>query len=230
MIHFSFLRSAFVVLIGALAGLTLVAVPATSTAGEDDSEYVKQRLAEAPHPFNGSFAEWSARGGPILPSAADASTGWMVDLGFRNSFPMYLGDNRIAYNYRRWSVDERTVQIHGLHATLGLHPFYLALLSEGWRSHVLASLHLELGLGPQWKRIGEHQDQESSSAWGLGTSLGAGFDVPLTAANRGRSLWVNTVYRRTWTTLDMSDDATSDRLHDHVFFFGLAWRSNGVVW
>ena len=209
-----------------VVALSLILASASAVAQQDD--HVLQHLADAPNPFNGSFAEWSIRGGPVHPSHASASTGWSGELGFRSSFPMYVGDHRIYYGYARWTLDDHTIQMHGLHATLGIHPFYLALLSEGWLSHFLASLHLELGLGPRLGRL--TSESEADHSVGITGSVGAGFDLPLTNANRGRSLWLNTNYRRSWTTLRFAVDGGSPRLHDHTFSFGLAWRSNGIFW
>ena len=210
--------------------LALFAFPAAAQSADDRDGAQSQSSAvdDAPEPFNGSFGEWSLRGGPLLPSA-DGSVGWTGEIGFRNAFPFYLGANRIAYSYGRWSVDDETVQMHGLHASVGIHPFYLALLSEGLTSHFLASLHVELGLGPRFALLPDG-DEGTTSGFGLVGSVGGGFDLPITNPNQGRSLWFNTVYRRNWTTirLDSSDDA--GRLHEHAFFFGLSFRSNGIVW
>ncbi len=167
-------------------------------------------------PFNGSFQEWSLRGGPTL---GGLDGGWTADAGFRHSFPMYLGDTRLSYRFAGGGIDGEAHQIHGLHFTLGIHPFYLALLSQGLVSHFLASLHAELGLGAQLG-VGE------GVAAGFAPSVGAGFDLPITEANRGRGVWLNALYRRTWTTLSGPE---SGRLHDHAFFVGLAWRINGPL-
>lgn len=205
----------------------------TKRQADRDEDYVQRMLDDAPRPFNGSFRELSARGGPLLPSARDSSVGWTADLGFRNALPMYIGDNRLAYTFGNWSMGERSAQQHGLHATLGLHPFYLALLSEGWRSHFLASLHLELGIGPRLARLSEERGQDGAGAmtqWGLAGSVGGGFDLPLTSPNQGKSLWINVLYRRSWSSLDFDADGATGRLHDHSFFFGLAWRNNGTLW
>jgi len=208
-----------------LAAIGTTAVTSTAFADEPATE-----SSEQPQAFNGAFWELSARGGAVLPS--EGSTGWAADVGFRNSFPMYAGDNRIAYQYQRRSLGGRTVQIHGGQATVGLHPFFLALLSEGWLSHFLASLHLELGIGPQWARL-EANSQDASNAedtLGLAGSVGTGFDLPLTDANQGRALWVSAVYRRSWSTNDFDIDGAQSSLHDHQIFVGLAWRSNGMLW
>ena len=221
------LQGIWVMLACAICG---VALPAA--ADEEPQDYAQMRLAEAPHPFNGSFAEWSARGGPLIPSSGAGSTGWTADIGFRNSFPMYIGDHRLSYNFGLWELDERSLQMHGLHLALALHPFYLALLSEGLKSHFLASLHLELGLGPRWGRLSgdDNGDGDALNNLGLAATLGSGFDLPITSPNRGRSLWINVLYRRTWSFVRFDVDEASHRLHDHSLFLGLAWRSNGIIW
>lgn len=178
-----------------------------------------------PRAFSGSFAEFSLRGGPAF--GADAA-GWTLDAGFRNSVPFYLTDNRVSYRFLSLPSEPESANIHSLHATFGLHPFYLAILSEGLISHFLASLHLELGAGAQLGLF--QQDGDSRTAFGLAGSLGSGFDLPLTDPNRGQGLWINTLYRRTWTTLSTAGEVDSASLHDHAFFVGLAWRKNGGFW
>lgn len=180
---------------------------------------------EQPAPFNGSFKELSLRSGAALSPGTDGAA-WTVDAGFRNSFPFYLGDNRISYRYSRGRSEGDLLQVHGLHATFAIHPFYLALLSKGLTSHLLASLHLELGLGVQYGSLSAEASVHNSL--GVAGSVGAGFDLPLTEANRGGGLWLNGVYRRTWTSLKLED--TTKPLHDHGFFLGLAWRINGTLW
>ncbi len=203
-----------------------IALPAAA----EEQDYAQQRLEEAPHPFNGSFSEWSARGGPLLTSSDSVSTGWGADVGLRNAFPMYLADHRISYRYATASMGERRVHLHDLHLAGALHPFYLALLSGGLKGHFLASLHLELGLGPRLGRLSSGGDDEGLSNFGVAASVGGGFDIPLTSPNRGRSLWINGLYRRTWSFVRFDLGDASPRLHDHIFFLGLAWRSNGSMW
>lgn len=175
-------------------------------------------------PFNGAFTEWSVRGGAVVPT--DGSRGWIGDVGFRHAFPMYVGDTRLAYQHARWDHADETVGLHDLSVTFGLHPFFLALLSEGTVSHVLASLHLELGLGAQLAR---HSRDDVEGGPGLAGSVGTGFDIPLTRPNRGDSLWINAVYRYKWSTIDLEVDEGAD-LHGHQIFIGLAWRNNGILW
>lgn len=204
----------------------VVLTPAVGSA--DTADVPDQPVAEHPDPFNGAFLEWSARAGANVPSSAQP--GWIADVGFRNSLPMYVGDNRLAYSFGQSALDDRTVGIHGLHATLGLHPFYLALLSEGLFSHFLASLHLELGVGAQFAHLSAGDDADADGQFGVTGSVGAGFDLPLTHPNRGQSLWINTVYRRKWSSVGFEIDGQTRRLHSHQFFIGLAWRTNGTLW
>ena len=213
----------------AVLALTIVVLTpddAWTSSGDDDP--VATTLAEAPNPFNGSFWEFSLRGGPLLSSFDGASNGWTTDVGLRNSYPFYLADHRLSYGFSRYSVDDHAVDVHNLHASFAIHPLYLTLLSQGVFSHFLASLHLELGLGARWAQLSGPVHDDSSI--GFGPSLGAGFDLPLTEPNRGRSLWINALYRRTWTTAGFDDGSQTERLHDHGFFLGLAWRNNGILW
>lgn len=204
--------------------LAVFAVGTDSADAEEPAEVPEvSHLEDAPAPFNGAFGEWSARAAVAVPSDG---MGWMGDIGFRTALPMYVGDSRLAYSYGRWSVSDHTVGVHGTHATVGLHPFFLSLLSKGVISHFLASLHLELGAGAQWACLTETDD----SRGGVTGSLGVGFDLPLTNPNDGRALWLNTVYRRNWSSIDFELDGQTHQLHTHQFFVGLGWRTNGTIW
>lgn len=182
---------------------------------------------EQPKSFNGSFKEVSLRSGAAFSSGTEGAA-WTIDGGFRNSFPFYLADNRLSYRYSRGHAGGDLLQIHGLHAAFAIHPFYLALLSKGLLSHFLASLHLELGTGVQFGLL--RADNQDERSLGLVGSLGAGFDLPITEANQGGGLWLNALYRRTWTTLKVGEDGEGGPLHDHGLFLGLAWRINGTLW
>ncbi len=221
-------------LIALTIAVAIVAAPPLLSVAEasdgDRNDEVQATLDEAPHPFNGAFTELALRGGPALPSSDDLDTGWSAGLALRTSFPMYLADHQLGYDVAVFDADGDRVQVHGLHSALAIHPFYLALLSEGLTSHLLSSLHAEVGLG---LRYGRHSNDDSADdGLGIATSVGGGFDLPVTEPNRGRSLWVSANYRRTWTSLslDIGDADDAPRLHDHRFIFGIALRTNSVLW
>lgn len=186
-------------------------------------------VADGEKPFNGSFGEFFLRGGPLLSGDNNAAAGWHGDLGFRNSFPFYLGDNRLAYSYGRYDVADQAVEVHGVHLSLNIHPFYLVLLSEGLLSHFLASLHLELGLGPRLA-MSAGDDGESRRTFGVAGGVGVGFDLPLMAPNGGQGLWLNGSYRKEWSTAQLTIAGDSHRVGAHRIFLGLAWRINGMIW
>ncbi|TXD37573.1 hypothetical protein FRC98_07740 [Lujinxingia vulgaris] len=175
---------------------------------------------EGDRPFNGSFSEWSLRGS-INSTTPELSESLGGEVAFRSSFPLYLGDVRLAYRLSPLG-DVEPGPVHALHLALNLHPLYLTLLSEGLLSHFLASLHLELGFGPQLAT-----GPEDGPAFGFAGSVGAGFDLPITRANRGQGIWLTATYRRTWTTLRTGVD--QPRAHEHAALLGLAWRTNGLI-
>ncbi|MFU8807254.1 MAG: hypothetical protein ACNA8W_25825, partial [Bradymonadaceae bacterium] len=170
--------------------------------------------------FSGAFTEYSLRGG-LLRTGHSGLRGWTFDGGVRHSFPMYLGDTRLSYRYDSLESTDSTVTIHGSNLTLGIHPLYLALLSRGWMSHFIASLHLELGLGLQ-RGLRQSLDtsvDDARSGWGFVWSLGAGFDLPLMNPNRGSAPWLNVVYRYSGTTLAILEDIPGGR-RTHALFAG----------
>jgi hypothetical protein len=217
---------AFASVMGLLCGF-----PAEADAREQEPPLAGSSSSERPSPtgpaFNGSFLEYGARAG-LSRSRQGATSGWALDAGVRHSFPLYLLDTRLAYRLDRLSGDQTDVTVHGSALTLGLHPFYLALLSRGWVSHFLASLHLELGVGLQAgsRRRESLTGTDSENGWGVSWSLGTGFDLPLGDANRGSAPWLNVVYRYGGTSLSILDDLDGAR-RSHALFAGVGWRING---
>lgn len=224
-LRFDIASALLAVLIASGAGL--------SEASAQQPEQQPELVEEAPAPFNGSFTETSLRGGPWFAGPID-SPGGIADIGFRHSFPMYVFPHRLSFVHGRWSRDNREdtedrFRFYQLHATVGLHPFYLALLSEGMVSHFLASLHLELGAGARWM-ISRPTVDERNHSLGVAGSVGVGFDLPVTNPDAGNSLWFNFVARRTWTTNRFDDVDDAARFHDYSLLVGLSWRNNGMLW
>lgn len=156
--------------------------------------------------YNGSFWDVAARGG--VNSGVD---GWALDIGLRQSFPMYLLDTRLSYRHDEFDSctgDE-------IHVGLGLHPLYFALLGSDWLSYVFASIYAEVGAGIQ---LADGVD----AAW----TLGAGVDIPLYDPDVGMAPWLNVLYRYEWTTAQLND-LDIDR---HTLWIGLSWRVNGLLW
>ncbi len=184
--------------------------------------------------FNGSFVEYGVRSGLSSLKQRELNDAWALDAGVRHSFPMYLGDTRIAYRYDNMSGDDTQITLHGIGLTFGLHPFYLALLSNNLLGHLLASTHAELGVSAQYA-IFERTSSTSLPAnnmshtdIGLAWSLGAGFDVPLWNPNFGHSPWLNVNYRYKTGKLELPQNE-SISLGGHTFFVGLSWRINGLI-
>src|SRR5690606_16742560 len=111
----------------------------------DDGWISPSTSEEQEQSFNGSFWGFGARIGST--SVADSTIeGVSVDVGPRLSFPMYLGDLRLAYRHDALS-DGLTV--HSVGPTLAVHPLYLVLLGNGWLWYTIASLYGELGVDLQ---------------------------------------------------------------------------------
>ncbi len=184
--------------------------------------------------FNGSFVEYGIRSGLSSLKQSELSDAWALDAGVRHSFPMYLGDTRVAYRYDNMSGDNTQISLHGIGLTFGLHPFYLALLSNNLLGHLFGSLHAELGVSAQYALF-ERSQQGSQAAkavshsdLGLAWSLGAGFDLPLWNPNHGHSPWLNVNYRYKTGKLDLPDNESLS-LGGHTIFVGLSWRVNGLI-
>lgn len=63
---------------------------------------------------------------------------------------------------------------------------------------------------------------------GLRLHVGSGFDVPLSDPDAGWSIWINALYRFTWSDFDVAEDREVN-LHHHSLFAGLSLRFNGLL-
>lgn len=182
--------------------------------------------------FNGAFVEYSLRTGLSFLNQDELDQNWSLDAGIRHSFPMYLGDTRLAYHYDDIAGDNTDIALHGIGLTFGLHPFYLALLSNSLLGHALAAFHLELGVTARYALVdvarATDQSTTSHSDFGIAWSLGTGFDIPLWSPNHGHAPWLNFNYRYQTGRLDLPDNETLS-LAGHNLFIGLGWRVNGLL-
>ena len=213
----------------AAAALTPLAVwavlavlsPAGVAAAEPEERYTDR--------FNGSFVEYGVRAGRSLTVDHDGRA-WSFDAGIRQSFPMLLGDLRLAYRYDDFEALaglDGEVDQHGLGLALGLHPFYILLLGSDWVSYVASSFYLELGLGAQYvalSRVGGEAEGDLGVTW----SLGSGIDIPLGDPDVGWAPWVNVLYRYHRGDLDLDNGGEVD-LYLHTLFVGLSLRINGLL-
>lgn len=158
--------------------------------------------------YNGSFVEFSVRGAHI----EGEQTAQGIDVGLRHSFPMLLLDSRLS-----WRGDWMAAGIrHNAHFGFGLHPLYIVLLGNSWLAYTISSVYLELGAGL------EVHDYNPTDL-GMALTIGGGLDIPLWDADAGHSPWLNLLYRYHASTFsDVGDDS-------HLFFVGLAWRRNGLL-
>ncbi len=176
--------------------------------------------------YNGSFVDVSARGS-YERVASSPLHGWSWDIGLRQAFPMHLLDTRIAYGEERYTRRDGDpggdFVVRSVDLTTAFHPLYLALLYSSRWGYLVASWYVEAGLGGHYSTFGSDLND-----LGLRLHLGSGFDVPLTDPDRGWSLWLNFVYRFTWSDFDTSamDEVN---LHHHSFFSGISARFNGLL-
>lgn len=211
-------------LLGAPADAADPVEPAPEAPEEqtEDSDY-------SPY-FTGAFVEYALRGGASL--ATDAPyDGWHMDIGMRHSFPMLIGDLRVAYRFDRLTPSDESapgaIDQHGLGAYLAIHPGYLLLLGNDWLSYTLASVFLELGAGAQASVLNRADDDSYETGFGPFTSLGAGVDMPLWDADGGHAPWLNIVYR--WHIADFDGARETHDIDMHILQVGLGWRINGLL-
>lgn len=214
----------------ALVALATI-VPAASHADDsnDPESAEKQAYSDS---FTGAFQEYSLRGAWSDGPATDYE-GWSLDLGFRHSFPMLLGDARLSYRFDSLMPERQSLpgelERHAVGAHVNLHPLYLALLGSDWLGYTIASLYFEIGGGVQYGILDTREATgEYEQDFGLFGTLGAGIDIPLWDADVGQAPWLNIVYRFQYSDFDRpaSDDLV---LRRHEFFVGVGWRINGLL-
>jgi|GEM_PF-3266141 len=193
--------------------------------------------------YNGSFVEYSLRGGASLSSNADYN-GWNIDAGMRHSFPALLGDFRLAYRYDRLSpnsvASERRdamgrltasplIQNHSVGGYLGIHPGYLLLLGNSRIAYALASLHAEIGVGAEYTIVdpAEAKGGDSRGQFGPFFSIGVGLNIPITSPDVGYAPWIHLLYR--WHVSDFVGETEDFDVNMHILQIGLGWRINGLL-
>ena len=180
--------------------------------------------------FSGAFVEPSLRGSWTRSHDGNYS-GFQLDGGLRHSFPMYIGDLRLAYTFQSLEPTESNVsgslEQHNVNLHLGVHPLYLLILGKSWTSQVLSAMYFEIGIGGSLGTLSVNDEfyTEPGYTW----STGLGFDFPLTDPNVGESLWLNTLYRVQFDDKHYEEIDRSRELTLHSVFVGLAWRYNGLL-
>lgn len=193
--------------------------------GQDDSAPAESERRYGKF-YNGAFVDVAARGSRAL-AAGSSLNGWSWDVGLRQALVMHLLDTRLSYSEDYFGAGEgqsgaftqRSVSVHG-----AFHPLYMALLLSKFWGYVLAAWYIEAGIGGHYTRESSIDEDD----FGLRLSLGSGLDIPLTDPDRGWSLWVNTLYRFTWTDFDF-DGGGEINLHHHGLWLGLSLRFNGLL-
>lgn len=208
---------------------------------ETDVETVEKR--DYSKQYNGSYVEYSLRGGASLSSNTDYS-GWNIDAGMRHSFPAMLGDFRVAYRYdhltpkkaaseRRNDMGQLTesplFENHSVGGYLGIHPGYLLLLGNSRLAYTLASVHVELGVGAEYSVVAPSEASGGDSRGNLApfVSFGAGFNIPITSPDVGYAPWIHFLYR--WHISDFNGDVETFDVNMHILQIGLGWRINGLL-
>lgn len=204
-------------------------------ANPDQRDYSKQ--------YNGSFVEYSLRGGASLSSNTDYD-GWNIDAGMRHSFPALLGDFRLAYRYDRLTPNSAArqrqdamgqltasplIQNHSVGGYLGIHPGYLLLLGNSRLAYALASLHAEIGGGLEYTIVDPSEAQGGDPRGQLGPffSIGVGLNIPITSPDVGYAPWIHLLYR--WHVSDFIGDTEPFDVNMHILQIGLGWRINGLL-
>jgi hypothetical protein len=163
-----------------------------------------------PPRYTGAY--WGLEAGAGLARAPDDDS-LHLRLGARFSSLLQVGD--LAVQYGLSGVDGG--QLHRATVSGQLHPFFFFMLTgEGlWQS--LAAVYVRLGLG-----AGVEQRADGDATALMLWDWGAGFDLPVTEPDDGRSLWLGLEYLRT-SGLD-EDPVNRPVLQDVLLRVG--WRIN----
>lgn len=177
--------------------------------------------------YNGSFVDFSARAAYEHVVSAPYA-GWSWDVGLRQALVMHLLDTRLAFREERLSprdgVGGEAFVVRAVDVSTGFHPLYLALLLSDWLGYVAASLYVEAGLGAQFAAGQGGAESDAGFRW----HVGGGLDLPVTDPDRGWSVWLNGLYRFTWSDFDFDAGGELDLYH-HSAFAGLSLRFNGLL-
>lgn len=197
--------------------------------------------------YIGAFTEYSVRSGLSIATEAPYK-GWNLDLGFRHSFPMLLGDFRLGYRVDMLSPTDTStpeahdtdailakpgpMQTHSVGGYLAIHPGYLLLLGNDKLAYTLASLHAEIGFGMRYAIL-EPTDQQKEldvdyqSDLGPFVSLGVGLSIPILNPDEGYAPWLHLLYR--WHVADFDGNIDTFDVNMHILQIGLGWRINGLL-
>ncbi len=213
----------------ALSASLLLPAFAAAEDGFSDGWKPEPDVVDYSDSFVGQFTGLDAR---LLLSNTEGEglEGWGVDAGARFSFPIYLGDIRLAYRYDALGAPDAAggaLTTHSFGGTFALHPGYLLLLGSDWLSYVAASIYLDAGLGGQFSelRLGD----ETQSSPGFFWSWGGGVDIPLWDPDAGWAPWVNVSYRN---HRGLGPDGLGDARWEstHSLMLGLGFRVNRLLW
>ncbi len=181
--------------------------------------------------YTGAFVEYSVRGGASLATEAPYK-GWNIDVGARQSFPMLVGDFRVAYRYDHLTGTGANtpgpMEQHSLGGYVCFHPLYLLMLGSDWLSYTVASLYAEFGGGAQIGVLNRPDTGDYQTHVGPFVSLGVGLDMPLADPDVGYAPWLNIVYR--WHVADFDGKVETFDIDMNVLQVGIGWRINGLLY
>ena len=179
--------------------------------------------------YTGATYGLALLGGPTVlnDDALGSRLGFVVGVASRMTGLLQLSDVELGYALSRSSPTgprgEVGVLRHGISATMGLHPLFLAVLGNRWSSYVLSSLHLDIGGSYHLTTLGFGGD--SKTRGDIGWQWGGGLDLPLQDPNQGSSLWLGLRYRQ----VRVNTDLANDRIHnvgEHQLLLTLEHRWN----
>ena len=214
--------------------VVLLATLASATAPANDSQSAKSpeqgTSEDYSQYYTGAFSEYSVRAGANF-NAENAYDGWSLDLGFRHSFPMQVGDVRLAYQYDVLGEEADSlpgpIEQHNVGAYLAIHPAYLLLLGSDWLSYTVGSIYAEIGVGAQFGALERRSDGVFETDVGPFVTFGGGLDVPLWDPDVGQAPWLNIVYR--YHVADFDRPSQTYDVDLHSVMVGVGWRINGLL-
>ena len=198
---------------------------------------------ESTPPIGGDYSErWTGvyYGASTLTGAQiNTNRGFEDTLGFsyganlRISLALQLLDLHLSYIHSASSpqVDGVDAQLNSDNISLsgGIHPFFLSAFTSPRMGYFLSSIYLLLGASFDATEI-KYPGISTPRKWRMGVLTGSGFDYPITSPQQRHALWFGGQYRFNFIPTEFAPVLThnQDALKQHLFFFTLSYRINGL--
>jgi hypothetical protein len=218
-----------------LATCLLLLVVRSPRADAQDERPPRHRYSEQ---WSGLFLGAGVLGGPafLANDALQDSLGWAAGITVGAALVLTVLSLQLDYLHSEFEAtadgDPFSVKTDQVAVSVNFHPAFLLTMYGPGFGYIAASVYVQFGLGADFTHV-RWRERELDERWDVSVHWGAGFDVPLTSADRDNSLWLGFNYR--WNdapvdlrVLDPLVLSAEDDLRQHLFLFRVSWRNKGL--